>query len=100
MTPCATLPLSRRSPHLAQTLIADWPILFPATLVTLQITRVAHAVTVAGNVLLAILVTPIVSVAPLNFIHVDNRHVALTRYASIVASFLHTGHECARKREP
>ncbi|QYZ71992.1 ABC transporter permease [Neotabrizicola shimadae] len=89
-----------------QTLIADWSLLFPAMLVTLQITLAALAVAVTGGVLLAILftqsryaemsffpfavilqVTPIVSVAPLIFIYVENRYVALLLCAWIVAFF-------------
>lgn len=89
-----------------QTLIADWSVLFPAMLVTLQITLAALAVAVTGGVLLAILftqsryaemsffpfavilqVTPIVSVAPLIFIYVENRDVALLLCAWIVAFF-------------
>lgn len=89
-----------------QTLIGDWGILFPAMLVTLQITLAALAVAVTGGVALAILftqskfaemsffpfavilqVTPIVSVAPLIFIYVDNRWVALLLCAWIVAFF-------------
>ena len=89
-----------------KTLIADWPILFPAMLVTLKITLLALAVAVMGGVFLAVLftqskfaemsffpfavimqVTPIVSVAPLIFIYVDNRYVALILCAWIVAFF-------------
>lgn len=89
-----------------RTLIADWAILFPAMLVTLKITLLALGVAVAGGVFLAILftqsrfaemsffpfavimqVTPIVSVAPLIFIYVDNRYVALILCAWIVAFF-------------
>ncbi len=79
-----------------QTLIADWAMLFDALLVTLQITLMALAVAVIGGVGLAVLfnqskfaemsfypyavilqVTPIVSVAPLIFIYVDNKTVGL-----------------------
>jgi NitT/TauT family transport system permease protein len=88
------------------TLVADWPMLFQATLVTLQITLMALAVAVAGGVGLAVLfnqsrfaelsfypyavilqVTPVVSIAPLIFIYVDNRTVGLLLCAWIVAFF-------------
>ncbi len=89
-----------------QTLIKDWPILFDALLVTLQITFMALAVAVIGGVGLAILftqsrwaemsfypfavilqVTPVVSVAPLIFIYVENRTIGLLLCAWIVAFF-------------
>ena len=89
-----------------ETLIKDWPILFSALLVTLQITLMALAVAVIGGVGLAILftqsrwaemsfypyavilqVTPVVSVAPLIFIYVDNRTVGLLLCAWLVAFF-------------
>lgn len=88
------------------TLVKDWPILFSALLVTLQITLMALAVAVIGGVGLAILfnqsrfaemsfypyavilqVTPVVSIAPLIFIYVDNRTVGLLLCAWIVAFF-------------
>jgi NitT/TauT family transport system permease protein len=89
-----------------QTLIKDWTILFDALLVTLQITLMALAVAVIGGVGLAILftqskwaemsfypyavilqVTPVVSIAPLIFIYVDNRMAGLLLCAWIVAFF-------------
>jgi len=89
-----------------QTLVKDWPMLFSALLVTLQITLMALAVAVIGGVGLAILfnqsrfaemsfypyavilqVTPVVSIAPLIFIYVDNRTVGLLLCAWIVAFF-------------
>jgi NitT/TauT family transport system permease protein len=89
-----------------QTLVKDWPILFDALLVTLQITLMALAVAVIGGVGLAVLftqskwaemsfypyavilqVTPVVSIAPLIFIYVDNRTVGLLLCAWIVAFF-------------
>lgn len=89
-----------------QTLVKDWPILFDALLVTLQITMMALAVAVIGGVGLAVLftqskwaemsfypyavilqVTPVVSIAPLIFIYVDNRTVGLLLCAWIVAFF-------------
>jgi NitT/TauT family transport system permease protein len=92
--------------RVAQTLIADWPILFDALLVTLQITMMALAVAVIGGVGLAVLftqsrlmemsfypyavilqVTPIVSIAPLIFIYVDNRTAGLLLCAWLVAFF-------------
>jgi NitT/TauT family transport system permease protein len=90
----------------AQTLVADWAILFDALLVTLQITLMALAVAVAGGVGLAILftqsrwmemsfypyavilqVTPIVAIAPLIFIYVDSRLAGLLICAWLVAFF-------------
>jgi len=89
-----------------QTLIKDWALLFDALLVTLQITFMALAVAVIGGVGLAVLftqsrwaemsfypfavilqVTPVVSVAPLIFIYVENRTVGLLLCAWIVAFF-------------
>ncbi len=89
-----------------QTLVGDWGILFPALLVTLKITLMALAVAVIGGVGLAILftqsrfaemcfypfavilqVTPIVSVAPLLFIYINSKVVALLMCAWIVAFF-------------
>ncbi len=89
-----------------QTLINDWPMLFDALLVTLQITMMALAVAVIGGVGLAVLftqsrlvemsfypyavilqVTPVVSIAPLIFIYVDNRTAGLLICAWLVAFF-------------
>ena len=89
-----------------ETLIKDWVMLFDALLVTLQITLMALAVAVLGGVGLAILftqsrwvemsfypyavilqVTPIVSIAPLIFIYVDNRLAGLLLCAWLVAFF-------------
>ncbi|RVT83210.1 ABC transporter permease [Rhodobacteraceae bacterium CCMM004] len=89
-----------------QTLIADWPILFEALLVTLQITLMALAVAVLGGVGLAVLfsqsrwmemsfypyavilqVTPIVAIAPLIFIYVESRLAGLLLCAWLVAFF-------------
>jgi NitT/TauT family transport system permease protein len=89
-----------------RTLIEDWPILFDALLVTVQITLMALAVAVLGGVGLAVLftqsrwvemsfypyavilqVTPIVAIAPLIFIYVDNRLAGLLICAWIVAFF-------------
>jgi NitT/TauT family transport system permease protein len=88
------------------TLLNDWPILFDALLVTLQITLMALAVAVIGGVGLAVLftqsrlvemsfypyavilqVTPIVSIAPLIFIYVDSRIAGLLICAWLVAFF-------------
>ena len=88
------------------TLINDLAILLPALKVTLQITLLALAVAVIGGVGLAVLftqsrlvemsffpyavilqVTPIISIAPLIFIYVDNRLVGLLLCAWIVAFF-------------
>lgn len=89
-----------------ETLVKDWAILLDALLVTLQITLMALAVAVIGGVGLAVLftqsrwaemsfypyavilqVTPVVSIAPLIFIYVDNRTVGLLLCAWIVAFF-------------
>ncbi|MBW4710090.1 ABC transporter permease [Roseobacter sp. YSTF-M11] len=88
------------------TLIEDWPILFDALLVTVQITLMALAVAVIGGVGLAVLftqsrlvemsfypyavilqVTPIVAIAPLIFIYVDSRIAGLLMCAWLVAFF-------------
>jgi len=90
----------------AQSLWNDWGTLLPALLVTLRITFSALAVAVIGGVGLAILfaqskwveisffpyavvlqVTPIIAIAPLILIYVDNTHVALLICAWIVAFF-------------
>ena len=89
-----------------ETLVKDWPLLFSALLVTVQITLMALAVAVIGGVGLAVLfnqsrwaemsfypyavilqVTPVVAIAPLIFIYVDNRLVGLLLCAWIVAFF-------------
>ena len=89
-----------------ETLIKDWPMLFDALLVTLQITMMALAVAVIGGVGLAVLftqsrlvemsfypyavilqVTPVVSIAPLIFIYVDSRTAGLLLCAWLVAFF-------------
>jgi NitT/TauT family transport system permease protein len=92
--------------RVAQTLVKDWPILFSSLLVTLQISMMALAVAVLGGVGLAVLfnqsrfaelsfypyavilqVTPVVAIAPLIFIWVDNRTVGLLLCAWLVAFF-------------
>jgi NitT/TauT family transport system permease protein len=89
-----------------ETLIKDWDILFSGLIVTLTITLMALAVAVIGGVGLAVLftqskwaemsfypyavilqVTPVVSIAPLIFIYVDNRLAGLLLCAWIVAFF-------------
>lgn len=89
-----------------RTLIEDWAILFDALLVTLQITLLALLVAVLGGVGLAVLftqsrwmemsfypyavilqVTPVVAIAPLIFIYVDNRLAGLLICAWLVAFF-------------
>ena len=89
-----------------KTLIKDWALLFSALLVTLQVTLMALAVAVVGGVGLAVLftqskwaemsfypyavilqVTPVVSIAPLIFIYVDNRLAGLLLCAWLVAFF-------------
>ncbi|MEM9755442.1 MAG: ABC transporter permease [Pseudomonadota bacterium] len=88
------------------TLVEDWAILSSALMVTLQITFLALAVAVIGGVGLAVLfsqsrfaemsfspfavilqVTPIVSIAPLIFIYIENRLIGLLLCAWIVAFF-------------
>ncbi|MGH6917487.1 MAG: ABC transporter permease, partial [Geminicoccaceae bacterium] len=87
-------------------LVSDWDTLFPSLLVTLQITFMALGVATIGGVALAILfttskwielsffpfavilqVTPIISIAPLILIYVDNVYLALLICAWIVAFF-------------
>ena len=89
-----------------ETLIADWGTLYASLLVTLQISMMALLVAVVGGVGLAILfaqsrfaemsfypyavilqVTPIISIAPLIFIYVDSKFVALLICAWVVAFF-------------
>ena len=90
----------------AQTLVKDWAILGPATWVTLKIAMMALCVAVIGGVGLAVLfslsrwaemsfypfavilqVTPVVAIAPLIFIYVENRTIGLLLCAWIVAFF-------------
>ncbi|MEO1789815.1 MAG: ABC transporter permease [Pseudomonadota bacterium] len=89
-----------------ETLIEDWGTLSQSLLVTLQITGMALGVAILGGVGLAILfslsrfaemsfspfavilqVTPIVSIAPLIFIYIENRMIGLLLCAWIVAFF-------------
>ncbi|MEM9853507.1 MAG: ABC transporter permease [Pseudomonadota bacterium] len=89
-----------------QTLFEDWGTLSTSLLVTLQITGMALAVAVIGGVGLAVIfalsryaemsfspfavilqVTPIVSIAPLIFIYIENRLIGLLLCAWIVAFF-------------
>ena len=89
-----------------QSLIADWGTLWPSLLITLQITFMALAVAILGGVGLAVLfttskwielsffpfavilqVTPIIAIAPLILIYVDNTYAALLICAWIVAFF-------------
>jgi NitT/TauT family transport system permease protein len=89
-----------------ETLIEDWGMLSDALWVTLKITLMALAVAVVGGVGLAVLftqsryfemafypfavilqVTPVVAIAPLIFIYVDNRLIGLLLCAWIVAFF-------------
>lgn len=92
--------------RVATALVNDWETLWPALLVTLRITFMALAVAVIGGVGLALLfaqskwieisffpyavvlqVTPIIAIAPLILIYVDNTHIALLICAWIVAFF-------------
>jgi NitT/TauT family transport system permease protein len=95
------------SPSLvARSLVADRAILFPALLVTLEVTALALAAAAAGGFLLAVLfaqsrwierslfpyavtlqVTPIVAIAPLILIYVESTRAALLLCAWIVAFF-------------
>jgi NitT/TauT family transport system permease protein len=89
-----------------RTLVDDWPILSDALWVTLRITLMALAAAVVGGVGLAVLftrsrwvemsfypyavilqVTPVVAIAPLIFIYVDNRLAGLMLCAWLVAFF-------------
>jgi NitT/TauT family transport system permease protein len=89
-----------------QSLMADWDTLWPSLLITLQVTFMALAVATIGGVGLAVLftaskwlelslfpfavilqVTPIIAIAPLILIYVDNVHLALLICAWIVAFF-------------
>jgi NitT/TauT family transport system permease protein len=89
-----------------KSLVGDWPTLWPSLLVTLKITGLALLAAIVGGVGLAILfslsrwielslfpfavilqVTPIVAIAPLILIYVDNTYVALLICAWIVAFF-------------
>ncbi len=90
----------------AQALIDDWWTLYPSLVITLQIMGAALVVAVAGGVSLAVLftlskwaelsffpyavilqVTPIIAIAPLILIYVDDVRVALLICAWIVAFF-------------
>ena len=89
-----------------RSLITDWPTLLPSLLVTLKITAMALTAAIVGGVGLAVLfspsrwgvlsvfpfavippVTPIVAIAPLILIYVDNTYLALLICAWIVAFF-------------
>ena len=91
---------------IGRTLWSDWPVLWPSLLVTLQITFLALLVEVLGGGGLAVLfalsptveralfpfavvlqVTPVVAVAPLILIYVENTLVAVVLVAWIVAFF-------------
>lgn len=91
---------------IAQTLVSDWPSLWPSLVVTLRLTFLALAAAVFGGVGLALLfaqsrlielslfpyavmlqVTPVISIAPLIIIYVDNTTAALLICAWIVAFF-------------
>ncbi|MGH7321850.1 MAG: ABC transporter permease [Candidatus Rokuibacteriota bacterium] len=90
----------------ARTLVQDWMTLAASLVITLKITGLALVVAVAGGATLAVLftqskilelsffpfavilqVTPIVAIAPLILIYVDNTYVALLICAWIVAFF-------------
>ncbi len=90
----------------AKALWTDWGTLYPSLLVTLKITFMALGVAIVGGVGLAVLfsvsrwielalfpfavilqVTPIIAIAPLILIYVDNTYAALLICAWIVAFF-------------
>jgi len=90
----------------AGALWSDWPILFPALLVTVQITFAALGLAIVGALVLAVLlvqsrwielalypfavilqVTPVVAVAPLLLIYTPSTQVALLLCAFLVAFF-------------
>jgi NitT/TauT family transport system permease protein len=92
--------------RIAASLWNDWTTLWPSLVITLRVTFMALAVAVFGGVGLAVLftlspwversfypyaiilqVTPVVSIAPLILIYVDNVHLALLICAWIVAFF-------------
>ena len=89
-----------------QSLVDDWGTLWPSMLVTLEITIFALEIATFGGLLLAVLftqskwielsffpyavvlqVTPVIAIAPLILIYVDNVHAALLICAWIVAFF-------------
>jgi NitT/TauT family transport system permease protein len=91
---------------IAQTLIRDWSMLYPSLLATLRVTVLALLVAVVGGFSLAILfasarwielslfpyavilqVTPIVAIAPLIIIYIDDLTIGLLICAWIVAFF-------------
>jgi NitT/TauT family transport system permease protein len=91
---------------IGHTLVADWPLLWPAWQVTLKVTFLALAASVFGGVALAVLfslsrrveralfpfaiilqVTPIIAVAPLILIYAPSTLTALLLCAWIVAFF-------------
>lgn len=91
---------------IAETLVRDWHMLWPSLVNTLRVTALALLVAVVGGFSLAILfasarwielslfpyavilqVTPIVAIAPLIIVYVDNLTIALLICAWIVAFF-------------
>lgn len=91
---------------IGQTLVKDWAPLYASLLITMRITVLALAIAIVCGVALAVLfaqskllelslfpyavilqVTPIVAVAPLILIYVDNTTVAVLICAAIVAFF-------------
>ena len=92
--------------RVAQSLLADWEILWPAMLVTSRLTILALFMAIAGGVLLAVAftqskwaemsffpyavilqVTPVIAIAPLLQIYVESAFVAALLCAWIVAFF-------------
>jgi NitT/TauT family transport system permease protein len=91
---------------IAETMVRDWHMLWPSLVNTLQVTALALLVAVVGGFSLAVLfasarwielslfpyavilqVTPIVAIAPLIIVYVDNLTIALLICAWIVAFF-------------
>lgn len=92
--------------RVAQSLYADWPVLFRALMVTVKITLSALALALVGGVAIAVLmsqsrlielaiypyavilqVTPIVAIAPLIIIYAPTTYAALLIIAFLVAFF-------------
>mgnify|MGYP001355049417 CR=1 FL=1 len=92
--------------NVISTLFADWPILFPAMLNTLEIALIGFILASSGGIFIALLmsysrsvqntllplaivlqVTPIVAIAPIIIIYVDSTYIALMICVWLVAFF-------------
>ena len=90
----------------AQTIVTDWPLLWPALLITTRLTLLALLMAIAGGIILAVAftqskwaemsffpyavilqVTPVIAIAPLLQIYVESAFVAALLCAWIVAFF-------------